>query len=405
VVEKQSVVNIGLVGHVDHGKTTLTKAMSGIWTDKHSEEIRRGISIRLGYADCDFYKCSKCPAPDCYCAQESCPKCKGKAKFIRRVSFVDSPGHETLMATMLSGAAIMDGAILVIAANEECPQPQTAEHLLALDSLGIKKVIIAQNKVDLVTKEQAKENFRQIKKFISGTSAEEATIIPIAAHYGANIDLLIQAVEDHIPTPDHDKSKPALMHIARSFDINTPGADFEGLKGGVIGGSLIQGEINVGDEIELRPGVKKKDTYHPIKTTVISVHAGKLELNQAHPGGLLAIGTSIDPYLAKSDNLSGTVAGAPEKLPELWNELKLEIHLFDKLIGSKEHEQIVGITKGEPIMLSVGASVTVGVVTDSKKGILRLKRPVCADVGWKVALSRLFGARWRLIGYGIIKAK
>src|SRR5660397_236402 len=114
-----------MVGHVDHGKTTLVSALSGVWTDQHSEEVKRGISIRLGYANVTFKKCPQCPEPDAYTVASVCEKCGAKAEPLRTVSFVDAPGHETLMATMLSGAAIMDGAILVIAANEPCPQPQT----------------------------------------------------------------------------------------------------------------------------------------------------------------------------------------------------------------------------------------------------------------------------------------
>ncbi len=137
----QPEINIGMVGHVDHGKTTLVKALSGIWTDTHSEEIKRGITIRLGYANAAFYKCEKCKklglSPKC--------SCKGKAKLLRKVSFVDAPGHESLMATMLSGATIMDGAILLIAANEKCPQPQTREHLMALKISGIKIRAAATN--------------------------------------------------------------------------------------------------------------------------------------------------------------------------------------------------------------------------------------------------------------------
>jgi len=258
-VESQSEINIGLIGHVDHGKTTLTKALSGIWTDTHSEEIKRGISIRLGYADCEFFKCPKCNEPDCYCTQKKCPKCGSETKFLRKVSFVDAPGHETLMATMLSGAAIMDGALLVIAANEVCPQPQTAEHLTALNILGIKNIVIAQNKIDLISKEKANENYAQVKEFLKGYGMENAAIIPIAAHYNANIDALIEAIEKNIPTPKRNLDKDPQMYVARSFDINKPGTEIQKLKGGILGGSIIQGKLKEGDEIELRPGVKKKN--------------------------------------------------------------------------------------------------------------------------------------------------
>ena len=132
-VEGRPEVNIGMIGHVDHGKTTLTKVISGEWTDRHSEEIKRGISIKLGYADASFYKCPDCEGAGCFTTKKKCPCCGKKTEFLRTASFVDAPGHETLMATMLSGAAIMNGAILLVAANEKCPQPQTKQHLMEIE--------------------------------------------------------------------------------------------------------------------------------------------------------------------------------------------------------------------------------------------------------------------------------
>ena len=401
-MESQSEINIGLIGHVDHGKTTLTKALSGIWTDTHSEEIKRGISIRLGYADCEFFKCPKCNEPDCYCTQKKCPKCGSETKFLRKVSFVDAPGHETLMATMLSGAAIMDGALLVIAANEVCPQPQTAEHLTALNILGIKNIVIAQNKIDLISKEKANENYAQVKEFLKGYGMENAAIIPIAAHYNANIDALIEAIEKNIPTPKRNLDKDPQMNVARSFDINKPGTEIQKLKGGILGGSIIQGKLKEGDEIELRPGVKKKNVYKPIRTRIVSLMAGKSSIKEAHPGGLIGISTNLDPALTKSDSLAGNMIGHPDKLPEVREELILDVHLFDTLLG-KDKEQVKPLVKGEPLMLSVGSAVTVGIIETPKKGDFKLKLPVCAEKGGKVAISRRIGARWHLIGYGVIK--
>src|SRR3989344_4250565 len=111
----QPAINIGLVGHVDHGKTTLTERLSGKWTDTHSEEMKRGITIRLGYADVVIRKCTKCEK---LTVKDKCD-CGGALKFVRKVSFVEAPGHESLMATMLAGSTIMDGALLLVAANEE----------------------------------------------------------------------------------------------------------------------------------------------------------------------------------------------------------------------------------------------------------------------------------------------
>lgn len=216
-------VNIGLVGHVDHGKTSLTAALTGKWTDTHSEELKRGITIRLGYADATFYVCPRCRGHDKYGTTPKCIKCFSACKPTRTVSFVDAPGHETLMATVLSGAALMDGAFLIISANEPCPQPQTSEHLKALDIVGIRNIVVVQNKIDLVSKEEALRNHSEIRKFIKGSMAEKAPIIPVSAQQNINIDALVEAIEMHIPTPKRDESKPPLMLIARSFDVNRPG--------------------------------------------------------------------------------------------------------------------------------------------------------------------------------------
>ncbi|MDD2638381.1 MAG: translation initiation factor IF-2 subunit gamma, partial [Methanothrix sp.] len=240
-LHEKPAVNIGMVGHVDHGKTTLVRALSGVWTDQHSEEMKRGISIRLGYADATFRKCPNCPEPEAYTVEESCPGCASPSEVLRTVSFVDSPGHETLMATMLSGAAIMDGAVLIIAASEPCPQPQTKEHLMALDITGIDKIVIVQNKIDLVSRERLIEHYNEIKRFVKGTVAENAPIVPISAQQNVNIDMVIQAIEETIPTPVRDLEKPALLKIARSFDVNRPGTLPDKIVGGVIGGTLTQG--------------------------------------------------------------------------------------------------------------------------------------------------------------------
>ncbi len=404
----QAVVNIGMVGHVDHGKTTLTEALSGVWTDTHSEEIRRGISIRLGYADTTFRKCPTCDAPACYTTQEKCLHCGSATKPSRRVSFVDSPGHETLMATMLSGAAIMDGAVLVIAANQPCPQPQTKEHLMALDILGIKNVVVAQNKIELVSKEKVIENYKQIKEFLKGTSAADAPIIPISAIHRANIDMLIQAIEENIPTLERDLSKPARVHVARSFDVNHPGTKPEDLVGGVIGGSLVQGKLKVGDKIEMRPGVQVtqagKTFWHFLDSEIVSLQAGGESVKEAMPGGLLGIGTKLDPALMKADRLAGAVAGAPGTLPQIMEALKLEVHLMKRVVGTAEELEVKPLVTGELLMINIGTTTTVGMVTSTRGNLVetRLKLPVCADRGAKAAISRRIGGRWRLIGYGII---
>lgn len=397
-----------MVGHVDHGKTTLVKSLSGVWTDTHSEEIKRGISIRLGYADVTFKRCMHCKEQDCYTVKDICEHCGKKTEILRTVSFVDAPGHETLMATMLSGSAIMDGAMLVIDANEFCPQPQTKEHLMALNIVGIHNIVIAQNKIDLVTKERILENYYEIKKFIKGTVAENAPIIPISSQQNINIDSLIMALERVIPSQTYKIDQDPQMLIARSFDINKPGISIDELKGGVIGGSLIKGSFKENEEIEIRPGLKITTEgitkWIPIKTKIVEIYAGNLKINQAVPGGLLSIATLLDPSLTKGDSLTGQVVGKPGTLPDTKHEFKINLNLLDRVVGSKIESDMLEIRTGESLMLNIGTATTIGIVVSARKNIadVKLKRPVCVAFGSLVAISRRIDSRWRLIGTGLI---
>jgi len=200
----QAEINIGTIGHVDHGKTSLVQALTGKWTDTHSEELKRGITIKLGYADASFYRCVKCSAPQCFSMKQECPVCNRKTERMRKISFVDAPGHETLMATVIAASSIIDGALFLIAATEKCPMPQTVEHLAVLEAAGIKNVVIVQNKIDLVSKERALEHYKEIKAFLKGSSYENSQIIPVVANQGINLDALIQAIEKDIPTPKRE---------------------------------------------------------------------------------------------------------------------------------------------------------------------------------------------------------
>ncbi len=395
-----------MVGHVDHGKTTLLERLSGKWADTHSEEMKRGITIRLGYADVEFRKCDKCNA---FSVKNKCPECKGETKLLRKVSFVDAPGHESLMATMLAGATIIDGALLLISANEQCPQPQTREHIMALEIIGIDNVVIVQNKIDLVTEEEAIKNYEQIKKFISTTKYKDAPIIPISAQHNVGISPLIESIEKTVKTPKRDLKKDPLMLVARSFDINKPGTEIDKINGGVLGGALKQGVLKDGGEIEIRPGYeieeKNKKIWNPIKTKITGLKSGGASLKEAVPGGSIGLLTSLDPSIVFSDKLSGSVLGLPGKLPPVWSELSLEIHLLDRVVGSKQDLNVEPIKLTEALMLNVNTCATVGLVFELKKARIkcRLKLPVCAEKDSRVTISRMIGNRFRLIGYGIIK--
>lgn len=387
--------NIGLVGHVDHGKTTLTNALSGKWTDEHSEELKRGITIRLGYADITYYR-----------DEDGNLNVNEDGETVRTVSLVDAPGHETLMANVLSGAAIMDGAILLVAADEDCPQPQTREHLAALNITGVDNIVVVQNKIDKVSKEEAKQNYDQIKEFLKGSVAEDAPIIPISAQQEINIDALLEAVDEEIPTPERNLEADPKMLLARSFDINKPGMNADQLNGGVIGGSLTKGEIETGDEIEIRPGIRVNGKWKSVVTKVESILQGGKPVEKGKPGGLLAIETTLDPALAKSDGLSGNVLGLKDKLPETLDKIEIDVELMERLVGSETEDEIENVKKNEPLMLNVGTGKSAGIVSKLGKTVeLDLKAPVCAEEGDRVAISRQIGSRWRLIGHGKIVSK
>lgn len=404
-VPRPPEVNIGMVGHVDHGKSTLTKLITGIKTDYFSEEIKRGISIKLGYADAPVYRCKGSSEPR-YTNTPS--ECQEGAELERVISFVDSPGHETLMATMLSGAAIMDGALMVIAANEKCPQPQTREHLMALNILGIKNIIIVQNKIDLVSEERALESFNEIKEFIKGTVAENAPIIPMSAIDYANLDALLYAIEKYIPTKNFNKDADPMMYIARSFDVNKPGTKPEELQGGVIGGSIFQGVFRVGDAIEISPGIAVtkggKKAWNPISTEISSIVSGNLSLEEKGPGGLVGIGTKLDPFVTKGDSLVGMIVGKRGTLPKPLFSLSLKVSILDKVVGSSQEMKVDKISNKETLLLNVATAVTVATVTSVKGENIEvdLKYPVIALPGQNVAISRKILNRWRLIGSGIV---
>lgn len=401
----QPCVNIGTSGHVDHGKTTLVEAITGVWTSAHSEELRRGITIKIGYADAAFYKCPNCPTPTCYSTQPKCTNCGENGELLRVVSFVDSPGHESLMANMLSGAALMDGAILVMAANEKVPQPQTREHLLALSVLGIQQIVLVQNKADLTAYQESLDNYKQIKDFVKGSIAEKAPVIPLSAQHKLNIDALIEAIEKTIKTPTRTKNAEPIMHVLRSFDINKPGSPIKQVKGGVIGGALVQGQFNIADEIEIRPGLldEKKGKYQPITSQISTLGTGAGLVESVRPGGLVAIGTQLDPTFTKSDSLIGSVVGKPGTLPRDIEDIAMEIVLFDTAVGTAEMVKVEPLKAKEPIRVNLGTAAVIGNVTNVRdsKFEVKLKKPVCLMPKSRVAISRRIAERWRLIGSGI----
>ena len=282
VISRQATINIGTIGHVAHGKSTVVKAISGVQTVRFKNELIRNITIKLGYANAKIYRCDgPRNEPGNYRSKGSSTPDEfyedGKTwRLQRHVSFVDCPGHDILMATMLNGAAVMDAALLLIAGNEPCPQPQTSEHLAAVEIMRLQNIIILQNKVDLVKPDQAEAQHEQIKNFVAGTVADSAPIIPISAVLRYNVDIVCEYIARYLPVPTRNFTGFPRLIVIRSFDVNKPGEDVASLKGGVAGGSILQGVLRIGDEIEVRPGIVTKDAdgnmkCSPIYSRIISV--------------------------------------------------------------------------------------------------------------------------------------
>ncbi|MEM3215275.1 MAG: translation initiation factor IF-2 subunit gamma [Conexivisphaerales archaeon] len=388
----------GIVSH----NTTLVEAITGKWTSVHSEELKRGITIKVGYADAAIYQCGALPEPQRYVTDGKCPE--GEAKLRRVISFVDSPGHESLMSVMLSGAAVIDGAIVVIAANEPVPQPQTMEHLQALKMIGIENIVFVQNKVDLVTYNEALNNYNKILNFVNSYGYDKSPIIPVSAQKRLNIDALIQAIEEIIPTPNRDTQAPPLMQVLRSFDINKPGTEISELSGGVLGGSLKQGKLKIGDIIEIKPGLPSRNGFQPVKTHVKSLFTAGGQVEEVMPGGLIAIGTELDPIFTKNDIMVGNYVSKPGFLPNPVFEIEVNYELFEYVIGTKELIRTEKIRVNEQLKLNIGTMVNSGEVVDIRGNNLRIKmkRPSIALSGDRISISRMVSDRWRLAGSGKI---
>ncbi|KAJ0969295.1 hypothetical protein J5N97_022172 [Dioscorea zingiberensis] len=428
VISRQATINIGTIGHVAHGKSTVVKAISGVQTVRFKNELERNITIKLGYANAKIYKCEddRCPRPMCYKAygsgKEDSPLCdvpgfeNARMKLLRHVSFVDCPGHDILMATMLNGAAIMDGALLLIAGNESCPQPQTSEHLAAVEIMRLQHIIILQNKIDLIQESAAINQHESIQKFIQGTIADGAPVVPISAQLKYNIDVVCEYLVNKIPIPERNFTSPPNMIVIRSFDVNKPGSEVDEIKGGVAGGSILRGVLKVNQFVEVRPGIVVKDESGNIKCTpiysrIVSLYAEQNELQFAVPGGLIGVGTTMDPTLTRADRLVGQVLGEVGSLPDVFVELEVNFFLLRRLLGvrtkgTEKQSKVSKLAKGEILMLNIGSMSTGARVVAVKNDLakLQLTAPVCTSRGEKVALSRRVEKHWRLIGWGQIQA-
>ena len=273
-------VNIGTIGHVDHGKTTLTAAISKVLADKFPskinvqrdfasidsapEERQRGITINISHVE---YETD-----------------------IRHYAHVDAPGHADYIKNMITGAAQMDGAILVVAATDG-PMAQTREHVLLAKQVGVPTLLVALNKADMVDDEEIMELVElEVRELLSsqGFDGDNAPVVPVSAlkalegdpKWTDNILTLMKAVDDFIPDPIRDKDKPFLMPIEDVFTITG--------RGTVVTGRAERGTLKINSEVEI-VGIRPTQ-----KTTVTGIEMFHKQLDEAWAGencGLLLRGT------------------------------------------------------------------------------------------------------------------
>jgi len=329
-LEKQPVINIGLLGSVSHGKSTLVKLISGKSTQQHSKEKIRNITMKVGYANAKIWLSNG----------ELMHTDGDNSELVHHFSFVDCPGHHELIDTMMAGATVMDGGIVVVAGNlPPASQPQLYQHLLTAKLLGLTNLVFVLNKLDLVNEEIAKERYHELKDFLVKKGFEDDyLIIPMALNLGLNKKYLLEAIMEKFPpnTKNEKYNQELNLTITRSFDLNKPGTIPDKLKGGVVGGSLIFGELKLNDEIEIRPGQvrfdkdKKEWIAKPFISKVISLFSEKTSLDSIIPGGLMAVGLEIDPFFTKNDGLKGQILGKKGEMSEIYSEIKIKSETLEK---------------------------------------------------------------------------
>ena len=297
-------VIIGTAGHIDHGKTTLIKALSGIETDTTQEEKDRGMSINLGFAYFDLPSGKRC-------------------------GVVDVPGHEKFIKNMLAGVSGINLVLLLVDSREGI-MPQTKEHIDILTLLGIENYIIVMTKIDLVEEEYRELVKEDIREFISGTVLENSPIIEVDSISKKGLDNLLETIDkktEDIEAKNIERN--ARLNIDRSFQVKGFGT--------VVTGTLTEGVVNVGDELVIYPkGIKTK-------VRNIQVHAKDVE--KAYAGQRTAINLANIKFddvkrgdtLATADSLTKTYMLDSEI--KLINDERANLELWDRVrvyIGTEE---------------------------------------------------------------------
>jgi translation initiation factor 2 subunit 3 len=396
VLARQATRLVGTLGHVSEGKSTLIRALTGVKTQRHAKEQERNITIHLGYANCRVWQNRH--TGEFAAMQPPSESDPADWTLIAHFSLVDCPGHEAYLATMLGGASIMDAACLVIAANQAViPQPQTLEHLIAAELMGLREIAIVQNKLDLLTNIDAAANRVKICAFTAGSCAEGAPMFPTSAQHGWGTDRVLDWLTAR-PTPPRHLDAPARLTCVRSFDVNRPGrwdpatTPAPVLQGAVIGGTLDQGVLAIGDWLEVRPGVLRRDpatgaiVARPLLTRVRGLRCESTDLPYAVPGSLIAIATDLDPALSIANGMVGQRVGVPGSLPPIVGRLQVRLQRLKRDTFSFGKHRVGDRVRLCSNVMTVMATITE--IDDKKRLTISLERPLCVGEGERVSVLR-----------------
>ena len=403
LMNNQPILNIGCLGSVGDGKSTTVYQLTGTKTQKHSDEQIRNITIKPGYANMKIWKSLITGE---FIPTDSKTIELEDHKLVHHISFVDCPGHQELILTLMGSVSLMKGALVVISAAEPISKkPQLIQHLAAAKMSGMDKLIIIFNKLDLITKDVALERKEELDELLQKLGIVPKYIIPTALNKQIGLQNIIQAILNTFPSSIEsveNKNQDTTFRITRSFDINKPGTNWDEIKGGVLGGSLIDGHLKIGDTIEIRPGnyQKRKDGTFivvPIKTTILSIESDKQQLNDLVPGGLTSIGTNIDPFYCKDDKLSGNIIGLENQLPAVYHEIVININLTTQFEGTWTPKI------NDIVYLQIGNVNTEAELITMEKDLcsFKLSKPSCIyDDTLILICSKVLNDILRIVGYG-----
>lgn len=414
-MHKQAVINIGMIGHVSNGKTTLTKNLTGILTQKRKDELQANMTIKLGYANTKIFKCDDCDNPECYQSTGSsvmehmCTNCNGPTKLLTHISITDVPGHNSFMSTMLNGTCVMDKAILVESCgnDENMPAPQTAEHFKITKEIGVETIFACLNKTDLMIK--SKQKIPHLMKKIRNFVGKDIPIIPISGSQALNIDVVCEYLAN-IKFPKKDLSSGFRMTVVRSFNCNSPNTKISELKGGVLGGALSRGTMKLGEDVLVYPGFISKNknadndnepewSYSPFNCKILSLSSERNSLEYAIPGGFIGVQLDIDPGIACDDTLAGQMI---VKKSDNMDHVRVCEAL--KIKYTNLNNDGVKIKKNDNILISCNSNkLQCSVMKASGENLtLKLEKPLCIELGDKLTVLLSEDNAVNICGYGVI---